>query len=191
MLESLISIALAFWIVTVSPGPANIAVATVSMSAGRHAGMRFGFGLALGLAFWGLVAATGMGAVLKGSEIGLYAIKLIGGVYLLWLAFQSGRKAIDKEPDEIKLTGQSRWFLRGLALNLSNPKAVVAWMAALAVGLGTGNESQQVLIATLICMALGFINYAAHAYAFSLPGFMAGYQRFRQWIEGAVAGLFA
>jgi len=27
--------------------------------------------------------------------------------------------------------------------------------------------------------------------AFSLPGFMAGYQRFRRWIEGVVAALFA
>ena len=191
MLESLLSIALAFLIVTVSPGPATIAAATVAMSAGRSAGMRFGLGLALGLAFWGLIAATGMGAVLQGSEILLYVIKLLGGLYLLWLALQSGQRALKKEPDEIRLSSHSRWFLRGLALNLSNPKAVVAWMAALAVGLGTNTESHEVFIATLMCMALGFVNFAAYAYAFSLPGFMAAYQRFRQWIDGAVAGLFA
>lgn len=38
-LENLLSIALAFFIVTVSPGPANIAVATVAMRSGRKHGL--------------------------------------------------------------------------------------------------------------------------------------------------------
>ncbi|MEO1105734.1 MAG: hypothetical protein AAFW98_18720, partial [Pseudomonadota bacterium] len=44
---------------------------------------------------------------------------------------------------------------------------------------------------TLVCFALGFANYAGYAMAFSLSGFMAGYQRLRRWIDGAVAALFA
>ena len=43
--DSLLAIALAFFVVTVSPGPANIAVATVSMNSGRKAGLLFGIGL--------------------------------------------------------------------------------------------------------------------------------------------------
>jgi len=78
-----------------------------------------------------------------------------------------------------------------LMLNLSNPKAVVAWMAALSMGLGVGDNTGHVIAATFVCMALGFLNYASYAMAFSLPGFMAGYRRLRRWIDGAVAGLFA
>lgn len=190
-LESILPIALAFCIVTISPGPANLAVATVAMSAGRPAGMRFGLGLAFGLAFWGVVAATGMGAVLQSTEILLYALKILGGLYLLWLAMQAGKTAIAKQDNPACEKVHGRWFVRGLMLNVSNPKAVVAWMAALSMGLGVGNESSQVVVATLLCIALGFINYLGHAFAFSLPGFMAGYRRFRRWIEGAIAGLFA
>lgn len=189
--ETLLSVALAFFVVTVSPGPANIAVATVAMSSGRRHGLLFGAGLSFGLAFWGVIAATGMGAVLRSSEVLLIALKLCGGLYLLWLAYQSGRSALKKTDSTQHTTRDGRWFMRGLVLNLSNPKAVVAWMAALSMGLGIGDDSGHVIAATLVCMALGFLNYAGYALAFSLSGFMAGYSRLRRWIDGAVAGLFA
>ena len=188
--ESLLSVALAFFVVTVSPGPANIAVATVAMSSGRRRGLVFATGLSFGLAFWGMVAATGMGAVLQGSATALTILKVLGGLYLLWLAFQSGRSALTRKNAAHDTPSEGRWFTRGLVLNLSNPKAVVAWMAALSMGLGADDNSADVIAATLVCMALGFVNYAGYAMAFSLPGFMAGYRRLRRWIDGVVAGLF-
>ncbi|MEM8750823.1 MAG: LysE family translocator [Pseudomonadota bacterium] len=190
-MESLVAVALAFLVVTVSPGPANIAVATVSMSSGRRNGLLFGLGLSFGLAFWGLVAATGMGAVMQSSANALFALKIAGGLYLLWLAWQSARSAMAPGEGEVALRRTEKWFLRGLFLNLSNPKAVVAWMAALSMGLGAGDGSGQLMVATALCMAIGFANYASHALAFSLPGFMAAYKRARRWVDGVVAGLFA
>lgn len=190
-LEIFVAIALAFFIVTVSPGPANFAVATVSMSSGRKHGLLFGLGLSVGLGFWGIVAATGMGAVLQSTTSLLAILKVLGGLYLLWLAIQSGRSAMRRADDVASQPDQRRWFWRGLILNLSNPKAVVAWMAALSMGLGEEANASIVVGATLICIALGFVNYAGYAIAFSLTGFMTGYKRLRRWIDGVVAGLFA
>ncbi|EFL88381.1 LysE family translocator [Ahrensia sp. R2A130] len=190
-LASLASIALAFLVVTVSPGPANIAVATVSMSAGRKAGHSFALGLSCGLAFWGLVAATGMGAVLQSTPPVLIAMKLLGGAYLIWLALQSARSAMRSEKHAISEAPQGRWFRQGLLLNLSNPKAVVAWMAALSMGLGDSGAAGMLPVATALCIAIGFANYTVHAAAFSLPGFMRGYQRMRRAVDGAVSVLFA
>lgn len=191
-LENVIAIALAFFIVTVSPGPANIAVATASMSSGRSAGLEFGTGLSVGLAFWGLVAATGLGALLQSTPSALLALKVLGGFYLLWLAFQSARSATQKTEDAATSPQQGRWFWRGLMVNLSNPKAVVAWLAALSMGLGDGDANgATVVAATSVCIVLGFVNYAGYALAFSLSGFMAGYKRLRRWVDGVVAGLFA
>lgn len=189
-LDSLFSIILAFFIVTVSPGPANIALATIAMNSGRKVGLLFGAGLSLGLAFWGIVAATGMGAVLQGSATLLFALKIFGGIYLLWLAFQSSRSAFMEKDSKSNVPDEGRWFMRGLVLNLSNPKAVVAWMVALSTGLGSSDSIAQVIGATLICMALGAVNYTGYALAFSRPNFMNGYKRLRRWIDGAVAGLF-
>ena len=190
-LENIIAIALAFFIVTVSPGPANIAVATTSMSSGRKSGLLFGVGLSVGLAFWGFVAATGMGAVLKSTPSVLITLKVLGGLYLLWLALQSARSAKQKTENVASSTRQGRWFWRGLILNLSNPKAVVAWLAALSMGLGGDGNGATVVAATSVCIVLGFLNYASYALAFSLSGFMSGYKRLRRWIDGVVAGLFA
>ena len=189
--ESLAAIALAFFIVTVSPGPANIAVATVAMSSGRLGGMLFGLGLSVGLAFWGVIAAIGMGAVLQATSQLLIALKIAGGLYLLWLAVQSARSAFEPSGNAATKPYHGRWFMRGLILNLSNPKAVVAWMAALSMGLGSGDNAVAVVTAMLGCMALGFANYAGYALLFSIPGVMTGYSRARKWIDGAAAGLFA
>lgn len=190
-MESLLAVAAAFFVVTAFPGPANIAVATVSMSRGRRNGLLFGAGLSFGLAFWGVVAATGMGALLQGSAEFLFLLKIAGGLYLLWLAVQSGRAALGNGGKSLESVSDGRWFVRGLLLNLSNPKAVVAWMAALSMGLGGGDGTGAVVAATSVCMALGFLNYAGYAIAFSMPGFMAGYRRFRKWVDGVAACLFA
>ncbi|WP_422369749.1 LysE family translocator [Hoeflea sp.] len=190
--ESLLAIAAAFFIVAVSPGPANIAVATAAMHSGRRPALLFGLGLSVGLAFWGVVAATGLGVMLQNTTTFLTLLKLLGGAYLIWLAVQSGRSAARKSGAAEEITTKhGRWFRRGLLLNLSNPKAVVAWMAALSMGLGQETDVSAVAAATLVCMGLGFANYAGYALIFSLPGFMAGYRRLRRWIDGAVAGLFA
>lgn len=189
--ENLLSVVFAFFVVTVSPGPANIAVTTVAASTGRRNGLLFGAGLSFGLAFWGVVAATGLGAVLQSSLYLLTAVKIFGGLYLMWLAFQSARSAAKKAEDAHDVPVKGRWFTRGLMLNLSNPKAVVAWMAALSMGLGAGDGRARLLVATTVCIALGFANYTGYAIAFSRPRLMTGYKRFRRWVDGMVAGLFA
>ena len=151
--------------------------------------MLFGAGLSFGLAFWGLIAATGMGAVLQGSASLLATMKIAGGLYLLWLAFKSARSALRETDNQSTKPDQRRWFVRGLVLNLSNPKAVVAWMAALSMGLEAGDHAASVITATLLCMALGFLNYTGYAMAFSLPGVMAEYKRplpVDRWCGGRV-----
>jgi threonine/homoserine/homoserine lactone efflux protein len=187
----LMTVSFAFFIVAASPGPATLATATVSMGLGRSSGLRFGMGLSFGLAFWGLVAATGMGAVLQASTYALMALKAFGGAYLLWLAYKSARSAWQAAPSLKATTLEGRWFRRGLILNLSNPKAVVAWMATLSLGVADANGAWQVALATSVCIGLGFLIYAGYAYAFSMSGAMTAYARVRRWVDGLVAGFFA
>ncbi len=190
-ITSLGAVAAAFFVAVASPGPATIAVATVSMSAGRASGLRFGMGLSIGLASWGLIAATGLGAVLQASSHALAVLKVLGGAYLLGLAYGAARSAARPSAAASVVARPGSGFVRGLMLNLSNPKAVLAWMAALALGLGSGSGVWQVALATSLCIALGFAIYAGYAFVFSSPGAMGVYGKVRRWIDGAVAGLFA
>ncbi len=189
-LLSLTSIALAFFVVTASPGPATISNATIAMRYGRKTGLKYGLGLSCGLAFWGLIAASGMGAILQGSIYPLMVLKVLGGLYLLWLAFLAGRSAWLTDNENPVESNDQRWFLRGLLLNLSNPKAVVAWMAALSVGLDSNDDIRAITTATALCIGVGFASYALYSALFSIGGMMHGYQRFRRAINGVVSGLF-
>jgi len=161
------------------------------MSRGRKISLIYGAGLSTGLVFWGLIAASGMGAVLQSSLYLLMTLKVLGGLYLLWLAWQSARAARQKTQQSVNIPDGKRWFLRGMFLNLSNPKSVIAWMAALSVGLEANDSISAVVMATLVCIAIGFLNNALYSLLFSVGGMMKGYQRFAQKINAVVAFLFA
>ena len=176
---SLASIGLAFFVVAVSPGPATISNATIAMRFGRKTALIYGAGLSCGLGFWGVVAATGMGAVLQSSLHLLVILKVVGGLYLLWLAFLSARSVYQPEPEITVTLNKQRWFLQGLLLNMSNPKAVIAWVAALSVGLDSNDGINVLVAATAVCIAVGFVVYAhllssifnwrCHAWVSTLP----------------------
>lgn len=190
-ITGLAAVGAAFFVVSASPGPATLALASTSMSAGRKTGLRFGIGLSCGLAFWGLIAATGLGAILQASSHALIGLKILGGLYLLWLAFGAARSSARRQVTVANATDRRHGFRLGLLLNLSNPQAVFAWMATLALGLGSGSGGWQVVTATSLCIALGFLIYTLYALVFSTSGAMRAYARARRWIEGVVAGLFA
>lgn len=188
---SLVSAGLAFFIVAVSPGPANISNAAVAMHYGRKTSLIYGVGLTSGLVFWGLVAASGMGAVLQSSVYILMVLKVLGGLYLLWLAFLSVRSAEVPNIEQIAVSKKQRWFLRGWLLNTSNPKTVIAWMAALSVGLKSSDDVYAIAAAFSICLGVGLFTNMVYSLVFSLGGMMRIYQRCHRWINRLVAGLFA
>ena len=183
--------ALAFFVVAASPGPATLSNATIAMSRGRAVSLRYGAGLSVGLVFWGVIAASGLGTVLQASAHLLSMLKLLGGAYLLWLAWQSGRSAWRGCAPGVIESSSSRWFLRGLTLNLSNPKSAIAWMAALAVGLKPDDDATAIVAATAACIVVGFLTNALYSIVFSLPGVMRVYRRLRRSIDGIAAMLFA
>lgn len=151
----------------------------------------YGLGLSCGLVFWGLIAARGMGAVLQSSLYVLMVLKVLGGLYLLWLAFVSARSAWQPESGNTISIQSRNWFVKGMLLNISNPKSVVAWMAALSIGLDANDGLGSVIAATSVCVGVGFAVNVLYTILFSMKGIMQGYQRCRRWVSGAVAGLFA
>lgn len=191
---SLLSIGLAFFVIAASPGPANISNATIAMSRGRKVSLIYGAGLSTGLVFWGIVAASGFGVILQSSIYLLMALKIFGGLYLLRLAFLSGREAVhpDNKPVQVESNSKSHlaWFIKGVILNISNPKTVIAWMAALSVGLGSSDSTTSLLLGVIVCIIVGFATNAMYSVVFSFNGVMAWYQSASRWINSIVSGLF-
>ena len=69
-------------------------------------------------------------------------MKMVGGVYLLYLALRAGRSAL--RPGAAfanvktgRVTPRYRALYRqGVLMHIGNPKAVLAWMAIMSLGLG-------------------------------------------------------
>jgi threonine/homoserine/homoserine lactone efflux protein len=193
MLDALSSPALlAFFVAAASPGPATLAVSTTAMAGGARAAAVLGLGLAVGLAFWGVVAAAGLGALLVQSSVALTVLRWFGGAYLLWLAWQSARSAMraDTALAEVHPVADGRILIRGLALNLSNPKAVLAWISVLALGVGPSQAGSGIAVTTALCAALGLLIYLAYAVLFSQAPVRAGYRKARRGIDGLASVFF-
>lgn len=83
---------------TASPGPSNLAVMATAMNAGRKSALILALGIVSGSVAWGLLAAFGLSAVLATYSGALIAMKIIGGLYLLWLAARSARSVQARSP---------------------------------------------------------------------------------------------
>lgn len=172
-----------------SPGPATFAVAATAMSAGRLRGLAMALGLSLGLAFWGILAAIGVGSLVAQSAFALTVLKLLGGAYLLYLALVSWKSAdVPASSMKIGATTAGRQFRAGLILNLGNPKGVLAWVAALALG-SSGSADQNLWLVTA-CVLFGFVLYAAYALVFSVERVMVAYRAAKRWVDRVFAVLF-
>ncbi len=185
--------ALAFLVAAGSPGPATLAVAGTAMAAGRRAGLAIGAGLSIGLAFWGALTALGLGALVIGSPPALVALRIGGGLYLLWLAWKSARAAWTGAPPATAgaVDAPLRLALRGLALNLSNPKAALAWAAVIALGLPPGAGPGHLAAIAATCSAIGLLVYVAYALGFAAAPVRRAYARARRAVEAALAAVFA
>lgn len=75
-------------LLTLAPGPDNLLVLSLGIARGRRHGMAFGLGCAAGCINHTLLAALGVGALIVASEAAFTALRVAGGLYLLWLGLK-------------------------------------------------------------------------------------------------------
>jgi threonine/homoserine/homoserine lactone efflux protein len=106
-------------------------LAVLSAGAGRRAGFAATIGVALGLLIVGLTAALGLAAVIASSRLLYEALRWAGVFYLFWLAWEAWRREEDGLSGMAIATPDSTFFLRGLFINLLNPKAGIFYLTVL------------------------------------------------------------
>lgn len=185
----------AYIIATASPGPSNMAIMNAAMAQGRRAALALAAGVITMSFCWGLIAATGLSALLVRYAQALTVLKIAGGLYLLWLAFRSARSALRRDdvshaaPRE--RAGSSALYRRGVLMHLGNPKSVLSWLAIMTLGVGADASAGFVATAFLGCVALGVIVFGGYAILFSTAPMVRGYARARRWVEWTLALVFA
>ncbi|WP_114947800.1 LysE family translocator [Microvirga calopogonii] len=187
---------IAHMIAAASPGPSNMAIMSMAMRRGRTAALALSAGVITGSLFWGVLAATGIPALLACYAEVLVVLKVLGGVYLLYLAVRAARSALTPDGTGSPPLDHGREFRsallyrRRLLLHLTNPKSVLAWIALMTLGLGPGATAHTVAIMLVGCATLSVTIFCGYALVFSTKPMVKLYGKARRWIEGTLAGFF-
>jgi amino acid exporter len=186
----------AFLLAIASPGPNVLAILGTSMGRGRKAGMALALGIAAGSFCWALLTFSGLSALLAAYAEALTVIKIAGGMYLLWLAVRAFRSAaavrdIETAAYAVDRISLYRYFQRGLLVQMTNPKAALAWIAIFSLGLQTNAPSWVGISLVIGTSLLSLLIHLLYALAFSTQMMLRAYSRARRWIQGALGALFA
>lgn len=186
----------AFLLAIASPGPNILAVIGTSMSVGRSSGTALAMGVATGSFTWALLTVFGLSAVLATYASALLGIKIFGGLYLLWLAYKSFKSAASRHDIEAKeLAGGRRtplgYFKRGYIIQMTNPKAALAWIAIISLGLKQGAPLWVGAVIVVGTFLLSVVIHILYAVAFSTPVMVSIYGRARRGIQGVLGTFFA
>ncbi|MGB9097150.1 LysE family translocator [Erwinia sp.] len=193
---SLLPVYAAYLLGTASPGPSNLAIMGVAMRQGRLPALALAAGVITGSVFWALVVATGISTVLLAYAQALIALKIIGGCYLLWLAFKAAKSA-RRKGESVSLAGQTAiktslrvLYKRGLLLHLANPKAILVWLAIISLGIHPDASPLVLPMIVAGCASLGMVVFSSYALVFSTQTMSRIYLKGRRVIEGVFALFF-
>lgn len=179
-----------------SPGPAVLAIIGTALSRGRAPAVQFSLGVVCGSAFWGVAAAAGMTAILTTYAQVLTVLKIAGGLYLLWLAFKALRSAWAGAPADApetyarQETKPMRMWMGGFLLHVLNPKAVMAWLATIALAITASTPLWVSFAVVLGGIVISLVGNTAYALVFSTDRMAKLYRRAKRPIEVLFAGFF-
>ena len=183
----------AVWTVTVlSPGPNFFMTVLTASRQSPRLGVMVSAGIALGTTIWATASLLGLGLLFQSAAWLYNAVKLAGGAYLVYLGLRTVLSARREDRPSLRpakpLTAGGA-VLRGLIVDLSNPKAAVffASLFAIAVPPEAPLWFKALVVAVVVAMAGGW--YAVVACLVKLPPVAAGLARARKaiaYVTGAV-----
>ena len=184
----------AFLLAIASPGPNVLAVIGTAMEVGRRSGLALALGIAAGSFSWAMFTIAGLSGLLATYPPALVVIKIFGGIYLLWLAYKAMKSAASDANLQVKqIAGSGRhsrgYLLKGFTICMTNPKAVLAWIAIISLGLKPGAPIWVGIVIVVGTSVLSAIIHCLYAIAFSTPVVARIYLNCRRYIQ-ATLGVF-
>ena len=145
----------------ISPGPAVLMAARVGLTEGARRGAWLAVGLGLGAVFWATAALFGLALLFRVAPGLLWALKIGGAAYLIWLAVKMWRHAGDPvdlgAPAAARPRGALAAVWLGLATQLANPKPAVFYGAVFVSTIPPGAS----MASLLLVLAAVWVNEAA------------------------------
>ncbi|BEH10818.1 MULTISPECIES: LysE family translocator [Geobacter] len=160
-------------LVTVAPGPDIIQVLTRGVSQGRMAGLAAAAGFSTGCIFHTTLAAVGVSALIRSSDVAFTLIKLAGAFYLIYIgigSLRNRRAALVGEPAGFDALGAI--YRQSIVANILNPKVTLFFLAFLPqfVSPASATPGLQLMGLGIIFMVVTIIIFGAVAIFAGLIG---------------------
>jgi threonine/homoserine/homoserine lactone efflux protein len=174
-------------ILSVAPGPDMALVLRNSMRGGRPAAYQTILGIAVGLLGWAAATALGVAAVLAASATVFTVLKVVGGIYLVYLGIQTLLALRRGEQREPTTAPKGSPFRQGLVTNLLNPKLAVLFTTLLPQFISEGDPvlAKSMLLAGVF-VAIGMTWLVVYVRLVDLVARSARFRRVVEAVSGAV-----
>lgn len=182
-------------VVVLIPGTGVIYTVSTGLFSGWRASIAAAIGCTAGIIPHLLASILGLSAILHMSALAFKVIKFAGASYLLYLAWAMWREtgALKLNKREIN-SSLCQIAVRGVLLNLLNPKLTFFFLAFLPLFVSTGKASpllQMLLLSSIFMgMTLGiFIVYGL--FANSVRAYIVDSPQLISWLQRSFAVIFA
>jgi threonine/homoserine/homoserine lactone efflux protein len=152
-------------VVVLIPGTGAVYTITTGLTLKWRAGIAAAAGCTLGIVPHILASILGLSALLNMSAQVFSALKILGAMYLLYLAWNMWREAgtleLKKKSAE---TSASRIIIRAIAINLLNPKLTIFFFAFLPLFVSKNSSSPtiEMIMLSAVFMSMTFIIFALY-----------------------------
>lgn len=194
--STLMIFAAAALVLTATPGPDMLLIASRSVSQGHSAGFLTYAGIALGTYCHAMAAGLGLSQLLLTVPVAYDAIRWAGCAYLLYLAYKALRSegmALSPSGTLTRLS-RRRIFGAGLATNLLNPKMALFVLALFPqfVHPQSGSVLLQMIVLASVLNSIGFlVNGTVILLGGHIRQRLSSAQRFRRLPQYLLATVFA
>jgi threonine/homoserine/homoserine lactone efflux protein len=160
----LLPFSLASLILILSPGADSFVLLRIAHSRGVKAGMAALWGINLGNTTQALLMISGIGLLVSKSETAIFVLKILGGLYMAYLAVMATRAAfkpanpVASPSAEGARVKNGSPFMQGLISNVTNPKPLLFYLAFFPLFIGSaGNVPLQLSMLSAIFIGMALI----------------------------------
>jgi len=167
-----------------SPGPSFILVSRIAVHRSRRDGLFAALGMGLGSALFAVLALVGLVALLVQVPWLYLALKVLGGLYLVFLGIQmwrSSRKPLvtDTPDDKRTVRSATQAALTAFTTQVANPKTAIVYAGIFASLMPADPSGMFVLLLPLAVFLVEAGWYAGVALVFAAPAPQSFYVRWK------------
>ncbi|RLD83842.1 MAG: LysE family translocator [Bacteroidetes bacterium] len=175
-------------LLTFMPGPDIIFVIMQSITNGKKYGIVTALGLVSGIIIHTALIAFGIAVMIQRSDTLFVMIKILGAIYLFYLAFKTFKSSSEIHLEDVDRTKISLFSLykQGFIMNLLNPKVVIFFLAFFPgfIVESNGNITRQIYILGLLFMLQAFLVFSfVSIVSDKLTSFLRGNKQFEKFLH--------